>query len=67
MTNPSATPAPTSPQPITPNDPEPILSIQRSWKIASIIAGIMVLLALMGVGLTTTGESAAAPYPGFPR
>lgn len=49
-------------QPVTADDQQEILPIQRSWKIASVVAAIMVLLALLGVALTTTGRSAAPPY-----
>src|SRR5262249_44738122 len=49
-------------QRVTADDQQPILPIHRNWKIASVIAAIMVLLALLGVALTTTGKSAAPPY-----
>ena len=52
-----------SPQkPAAANEHQEILPVLRSWKLASVIAGIMVLLALLGVALTTTGRSAAPPY-----
>jgi hypothetical protein len=50
------------PQQVTADDRQPILPIHRNWKIASVVAAIMVLLALLGVALTTTGRSAAPPY-----
>jgi hypothetical protein len=40
----------------------PLFPISRSWKIASVAAAIMVLLALLGVGLTPTNPSAARTY-----
>jgi Ni/Fe-hydrogenase subunit HybB-like protein len=40
----------------------PLFPISRSWKIASIVAAIMVLLALLGVGPTTTNSAAAPTY-----
>jgi hypothetical protein len=43
-------------------DQQSILPIHRNWKIASVIAAIMVLLALLGVALTTAGKSDARPY-----
>ena len=48
-------------QPVVANDHQfqPIL---RSWKFASVASGIMVLLALVGVAVTTTARSAAPPY-----
>lgn len=39
-----------------------LFPVPRSWRYASIIAGIMVLLALLGVGLTTTQSKAAQVY-----
>jgi len=50
------------PHPVAAENPQQILTVQRSWIVASVIAGIMVLLALLGVALTTTGRSAAPPY-----
>jgi hypothetical protein len=47
---------------MTANDQQDFLPVHRSWKLAGVIAGIMVLLTLLGVGLTTTGSGAAAPY-----
>jgi hypothetical protein len=49
-------------QPVAANDQQEILPVQRSWKFAGVIAGIMVLLALLGVALTTAGKNAAPPY-----
>jgi hypothetical protein len=40
----------------------PYFPITGSWKVASIGAIVMVLLALLGVGLTASGSTAAAPY-----
>src|SRR2546421_3653983 len=40
----------------------PLFPISRSWKIASAVGAIMVLLALLGVGLTTTSSAAAPTY-----
>jgi hypothetical protein len=36
--------------------------IQRSWKVAAIAAIIMVMLGLLGVGLTTTNSGVATTY-----
>src|SRR5262245_438083 len=41
---------------------QPLFPIAHSWKVAGIGATVMVLLALLGVGLTSTGSSAAAPF-----
>jgi hypothetical protein len=40
----------------------PLFPISRSWKVASVVAVVMVLLALLGVALTTTGRAAAPTY-----
>jgi hypothetical protein len=37
-----------------------LFPIPRSWKIATVVAMVMVLLALLGVGLTTSSSSAAS-------
>lgn len=39
-----------------------LFPVPHSWKIASWVASGMVLLALMGVGLSTTSHSAASVY-----
>jgi hypothetical protein len=49
-------------QPATALDHQEILPVQRSWKFAGVIAGIMVLLALLGVAFTTTSRAAAPAY-----
>src|SRR5271166_3230076 len=38
------------------------ITIHRSWKIAVVTSVIMVLLALIGVGLTTASSGAAPVY-----
>jgi hypothetical protein len=43
-------------------DGHKLFPIHRSWTIATVVAVIMVLLALVGVGLTTTSSSFAATY-----
>jgi hypothetical protein len=40
----------------------PLFPISGSWKIACAVAVIMVLLALLGIGLTTTSSAAASTY-----
>src|SRR5215472_5384628 len=40
----------------------PLFPVSGSWKIACVVAVIMVLLALLGVGLTTTSSAAAPTY-----
>jgi hypothetical protein len=61
-----ATNAPTAPLPAEKPHPAadqpPTFWIQRSWKVAAIAAIIMVLLGLLGVGLTTTNSSLASTY-----
>ena len=49
-------------QQVKAHDQQPLFPIHRNWKIASVIAAIMVLLTLLGFALTTTGRSAAPPY-----
>ena len=44
------------------DDQQQLFPIHRNWKIASVIAAIMVLLTLLGVALTTADRSAAPPY-----
>jgi hypothetical protein len=68
MADPS-TPATTSPAPAAsaePNhpakSPQSDFTIPPSWKVGAIAAIIMVLLALLGVGLTTTNSSVAPTY-----
>jgi hypothetical protein len=39
-----------------------LFPIARSWKIASGVAAVMVVLALLGVGLTTTSNAVAPVY-----
>jgi hypothetical protein len=39
-----------------------LFPIHRSWTIATIVVTVMVLLALLGVGLTTTSSSFAVTY-----
>jgi hypothetical protein len=55
-------PAACKQQPLAAAGQQEILTIQRSWKIASVIAAILILLALLGIALTTTSNSAAPPY-----
>jgi hypothetical protein len=42
--------------------PEPLFPVARSWKVASVVAVVMVLLALLGVGLATAGSGSALVY-----
>jgi hypothetical protein len=39
-----------------------LFPVHQSWKVASIVAVVMVLLALLGVGLTMANKSAASAY-----
>src|SRR5690349_1441034 len=57
---PSADPAPIVAARVEPA--EGAFPMHRSWKIALIVAVVMVLLALMGVGLTTAKSAAASVY-----
>jgi hypothetical protein len=57
-----ATPIPASlPQKVDANG-QKLFPIHRSWTIATSVAVVMILLALLGVGLTTTSSSFAATY-----
>ena len=64
-----ANPATTSPVPAVSADPnhpakgpQPSFKVPPSWKVGAIAAIIMVLLALLGVGLTTTNSKVAPTY-----
>lgn len=65
MSDTAATPAP-APAPVTkPAEAAaagPPLAIPHVWRIAVVVAIVMVLLALLGVGLTTADSSAAQAY-----
>jgi hypothetical protein len=50
------TPAPTQ----APPPPAPMFPVPRSWKVAFVVAVVMVVLAMIGVSLSTA-DSAAAP------
>jgi hypothetical protein len=47
---------------LSPDSAQATFPIHRSWKIALVVAVIMVLLALLGVGLTTSSSTAAPVY-----
>jgi len=51
-----------APEQVAPHEKEPLFPIAKSWKIASGVAGVMVLLALIGVALTSNNSSAASAY-----
>ena len=55
----SPTPAP--PLPVA-RKHQPLFPLTRSWKIASVVGAIMVLLALLGVALSSASNSAAPVY-----
>jgi hypothetical protein len=54
MSDPAVTPKPPAAQ--------PLLSLPHPWRVAVTVAVIMVLLALLGVGLTTAKSVAASVY-----
>jgi hypothetical protein len=59
----AAPPAPAPPPAEQSIDPaRKLFPINKSWKVASIVAVVMVLLALLGVGLTMANKSAASAY-----
>src|SRR5262249_37070259 len=57
----AATPTPTPPPPVA-RKHQPLFPLTRSWKIASVVGAIMVLLALLGVALSSASNSAAPVY-----
>jgi hypothetical protein len=59
--NPTAVVTPT-PAPSLPRQHQPLFPLARSWKIASVVGAIMVLLALLGVALSSASNSAAPVY-----
>jgi hypothetical protein len=57
----AAAPSPSPSPPVT-RKHQPLFPIARSWKIASVIGAAMVLLALLGVGLSSASKSVAPVY-----
>jgi hypothetical protein len=61
-----ATNAPAPPLSVDPNHappgPHSSFVVPRTWKVGAIAAIIMVMLALLGIGLTTTNASVAPTY-----
>jgi hypothetical protein len=41
---------------------QPLFPVTRSWKIASVVGAVMVVLALLGVGLSSASKSVAPVY-----
>ena len=41
---------------------QPLFAVPHSWMIASVVAAIMIMLALLGVALTTSSSAAAETY-----
>ncbi len=67
MSEPVSTHTPAAAGPGEPKRPEGAarqraFAIQRSWKVGAIVAMIMILLALLGVGLTTANSAVAPTY-----
>jgi hypothetical protein len=60
MSEPTASPA--SSAAATKPAEKSLFAPPRSWMIASVVAAIMILLALLGVGLTTASSPAAETY-----
>ena len=58
ITNPASSPL----QNVTRREPETLSVSRHFWKVGAIVATIMVILALIGVGLTTTYRSVALRY-----
>ncbi len=52
----------TQPGRAAPESRPSLFPIHRSWWVATIVAGVMVLLAMLGVGLATTSSAAAPAY-----
>src|SRR5262249_15524515 len=55
-------PPPTAPTAPAQAPPAPMFSVPRSWKVAFIVAGVMVVLAMIGVSLADSGSAAAPVY-----
>jgi hypothetical protein len=51
-----------STQPASLEAHESLFAVPHAWKVASVVAIVMVLLALLGVGLSTTSSSSAPAY-----
>src|SRR5882724_8810163 len=62
--NPPSAPGPGSPPPSRTGggDRQPLFPIAHTWITASVAGAVMVMLALLGVGLTTTSSGAAPAY-----
>jgi hypothetical protein len=58
----SDSPSTTAPKPTEAPANRPALAFPHPWRVAVVIAVIMVLLALLGVGLTTAKSTAAQVY-----
>lgn len=58
----ATSPVQTSPSPHDPSRPASLFPVARSWKVATIGALIMVLLALLGVAITTASRAAGPIY-----
>jgi hypothetical protein len=56
--------APPTPAPSLPvaRQHQPLFPLTRSWKIASVVGAVMVVLALLGVALSSASNSAAPVY-----
>jgi hypothetical protein len=65
MNHQPASPSP-GPTPYSPGQPSAdgpsLFAAHRTWKIALVVAIVMVVLALLGVGLTTTNRAIAPTY-----
>jgi hypothetical protein len=61
-TAPKPTDATTAPKPTETAPEKPVLAFPHPWRIAVVVGVIMVLLALLGVGLTTARSTAAQVY-----
>jgi len=59
---PKTDPASSPFQNVTRGEPETLSASRHFWKVGAIVATIMVILALIGVGLTTTYRSVALRY-----
>src|SRR5262245_41835333 len=58
----SDSPATTAPTPAEAQAGRPPLAFPQPWRVAVVVGVVMVLLALLGVGLTTARSTAAQPY-----
>jgi hypothetical protein len=61
-THPTTAPASAAPPSAAAREGSSLFPVAHTWKVASMVGAVMVLLAMLGVGLSTTSSGAAAAY-----